>query len=216
MSELAGIFSGMSQYPDSRQVVDDLGDKFLVAFVKALEATRKDLADLQDFRPQWFINFSKRFVANFIHERMWDHTVTLVDSHPDVNVVDQEPTRQIHFGVNYVLRFKRHTEKLLVRSFPTSGAIAFWTNRAAPALPGMELWSLALGYIWDAETGEIGDAILSFRDGKDKPVWSFALRPADADAPTAITLHPMDPQLPQYDLSNVVNDEDAEGTTDTP
>ncbi|WP_081395849.1 hypothetical protein [Mycolicibacterium conceptionense] len=62
----------MSQYPDPQVVVDDLGDKFLRAFVVAVDTARADLAVFEEFKPQWFVNFSKRFVANFIHERMWD------------------------------------------------------------------------------------------------------------------------------------------------
>lgn len=213
MSDRAGIFSGMSQYPDPQQVVDDLGDKFLAAFVVAVDTAREDLADLQDMRPQWFVNFSKRFIANFIHERMWDSMVSQVATHDGVTVVDQEPTRQIHFGTNYVLRFKRHTGTLRIESFPTTGALAFWTNSAT--LPGLELLTLAMGYIWDAELGEIGDTILSFRDGKHRPVWSVTLT-REGESATDITWAPSDPELPQLDLSEVVEEDQDEGTTDQP
>jgi hypothetical protein len=202
----------MSQYPDPQQVIDDLGDKFLAAFVKAVDTARDDLADFQALRPQWFVNFSKRFIANFIHERMWDSMVSQVATHGGVTVVDQEPTRQIHFGTNYVLRFKRHTGKLKIETFSTTGALAFWTNSAT--LPGFELLTLAMGYIWEPELGEIGDTILSFRDGKDKPVWSVTLTREAGESATDITWAPTDPELPQLDLSEVI-DED-EGTTDQP
>ncbi|MCW1824054.1 hypothetical protein OLG66_24350 [Mycobacterium senegalense] len=203
----------MSQYPDPQVVVDDLGDKFLRAFVVAVDTARADLAVFEEFKPQWFVNFSKRFVANFIHERMWDSMTSQVASHPEVTVVDEEPTRQIHYGANYVVRFKRHAANLRIETFPTSGALAFWTNQAA--LPGLELVTLAMGYIWEPELGEIGEAILSFRDGKNNPVWSATLTsPAGGEA-TGITWEPIDPQLPQLDLSDVVEERD-EGTTDQP
>lgn len=212
MSQRAGIFSGMSPYPDPQQVVGDLGDKFLLAFVNAIDTARTDLGDLQQFRPQWFVNFSKRFIANFIHERMWDGMTSQVATHAGITIIDQEPTRQIHFGTNYVVRFKRHTGTLKIENFPTSGALAFWTNRAA--LPGLELLTLAMGYIWDPELGEIGDAILSFRDGKDNPVWSVTLSSHGGQSATDLTWAPIDPQLPQLDLSDVV--EDDEGTAERP
>ena len=211
MSVGAGIFPGMSPYLDPQQVVDDLGDKFLSAFVKAIDAARADLGDFQEFQPQWFVGFSKRFVANFIHERMWASMVAQVSDHSGVVIVDEEPTRQVHFGANYVLRFKRHSRKLKIQSFPTVGATAFWTNDAT--LPGLELYSLALGYIWDAELGEIGETILSFRQGKDNPIWSVTLN-SDGDSATGITWEPMDPDLPQLDLSDVVEEEGDEGAAD--
>jgi hypothetical protein len=207
LSDRAGIFSGMFQYPDPQQVIDDLGDKFLLAFVKAVDLARVDLAAFEQFRPAWFVNFSKRFVANFVHERMWDGIVRQLVDHPDVTVVDQEPTRQIHFGSNYVVRFKRHTSALKIEAFPTRGALAFWTNRAA--LPGLELMTLAMGYIWNPELGEIGDAILSFRDGKDNPVWSVTLNPNDGESATDITWASVPPELPQLDLSEIVDEDES-------
>ncbi|QYL29476.1 hypothetical protein TM48_03963 [Mycobacterium shottsii] len=200
----------MSQYLDPQQVVDDLGDKFLVAFIKSIEVARVDLSEFEGFKPEWFVNFSKRFVANFIHERVWDSMVSQVHDHPGVTVVDREPTRQIHFGTNYVVRFKRHTGKLKIESFPTKGALAFWANRATPTLPGLEVWTLAMGYIWQPELGEIGDAILSFRDGKDKPIWSVTLNSHGGESATDITWEPIDPQLPQLDLSDVATEDDED------
>lgn len=37
MSSLGGIFSGMKSYPDSEQVLDDLGDKVNDAFVESID-----------------------------------------------------------------------------------------------------------------------------------------------------------------------------------
>lgn len=207
MSDAAGIFPGMFQYPDQQKVIDDLGDKFLLAFVKAVEIARDDLAAFEQFRPHWFINFSKRFVANFIHERMWDGMTRQLFDYPDVVIVDNEPTRQVHIGSNYVVRFKRHSSALKIESFPTPGALAFWTNRAT--LPGLELMSLAMGYIWNPDTGEIGEALLSFRDGKDNPVWSVKLNRNGGESATDITWSPVPPELPQLDLSEIVDDQQS-------
>jgi hypothetical protein len=82
-------------------------------------------------------------------------------------------------------------------------------------MPCLELVTLAMGYIWEPNLGEIGDAILSFRDGKNKPVWSVTLKPRGGEAATDITWEPIDPNLPQLDLSEVIEEHD-EGTTDQP
>lgn len=205
----------MYSYPNEQEVIDDLGDKFIHAFVESVDSARDDLESFRSDHPAWFINFSKRFVANFIHERLWDAMTRKVSDHPDVTIVDAEPTRQILFGASYTFRFKRHSDKLKIEAYPTSGALAFWTNRAtAPALPGLETWTLAMGYIWEPDLGEIGDTILSFRDGKDKPIWSITLRNEEGGASTGITWAPVDPTLPQLDLSDVIaqDEESTEGS----
>lgn len=204
----------MNSHPDEQKVVDDLGDKFLEAFMSSVGIAKTNLDEFRDFRPEWFINFSKRFVANFIHERIWDSMVRTVSGSDGVHIVDEEPVRQIHIGENYVVRFKRHTGKLNISTYPTGGALAFWTNRATAQLPGLELWTLAMGYIWDPEEGKIGDAILSFRDSKNTPLWSVVLNSGQSGQAAGITWKPVDPELPQLDLSDIVtaNEDTAEGS----
>ncbi|QLF84844.1 hypothetical protein SEA_BBQVALINDRA_34 [Gordonia phage BBQValindra] len=197
----------MNTYPDPQTVIDDLGDKFLMAFVQSVTGASEDLRALGEWRPEWYVTYSQRFIANFIHERMWARTTREVSSHPDVHVVDKEPTRQIVVG-SYVIRFKRHKPTLQIRSYPTAGALAFWTNRAS--LPGMDQHSLALGYIWDAESGQIQSAIVSYRDGTDNPIWSVTVQEgaeATDGAVQGITHAAIDPSLPQIDLSEVAEDE---------
>ncbi|ALY07669.1 hypothetical protein PBI_HOWE_35 [Gordonia phage Howe] len=206
----------MNTYPDAQSVIADLGDKFLLAFVNSVTGASDDLRALGEWQPEWYVSYSQRFIANFIHERMWARTTREVSSLPDVHVIDQEPVRQLVIG-NYVIRFKRHKPTLQIRTYPTAGALAFWTNRAT--LPGMEQHSLALGYIWDAESGQILSAIVSYRDGKDNPIWSVTVEasaePAEDGAVQQITHAEIDPSLPQIDLSEVAeddgNDSSAEG-----
>lgn len=89
----------MNSYLDQQTVIDDLGDKFVGSFVKAVELARTDLDQFREFRPEWFVNFSKRFVANFIHERLWDGMTRQVSDHADVRIVDKEPIRQLFFWI---------------------------------------------------------------------------------------------------------------------
>ncbi|WP_336794249.1 hypothetical protein [Gordonia malaquae] len=203
----------MYSVPNQQSVIDDLGDKFLGAFVDAVVGAKDDLEAFRERFPAWFVNFSKRFIANFIHERMWDRMIRQVSDHPGVQIVDKGSIRQIIVD-QYVIRFKRHRPKMQISTYPTAGALAFWTNKAM--IPGTETHSLALGYIWDVDEAEIKNPILSYRSALDTPEWSVEL---DAPGPTAsgttpIGWKPLTPDLPQIDLSEIVDD-DAEGDAST-
>ncbi|MBF6412932.1 hypothetical protein [Nocardia cyriacigeorgica] len=199
-----GIFSGMNSYPVPEDVRNELGDEFLAAFVSSVEGSSADLRELRMFQPDWYADYSKRFVANFIHERVWSRMVASVRSHEGVNVVDQEPKRQIHYGIRYEIRFKRHKPGAAIASYPTKGAMAFWTQAAY--LPGLEKISLALGYMWDAELNAIDGAVMSFRDGTDNPIWLVKLGGSQAGSGTEITFAPIDPMLPTIDLSGILSE----------
>lgn len=195
-----GIFSGMNSYPSPDRVVGDLGDKFVSQFVHAVNDARTDLAEFREWQPGWFSMFTGRFTANFIHERVWASMVRRVEGQPGVDVVDSEPTREI-YTTGYVVRFKRHHPGDKISTYPTEGALRFWTNGVT--LPGLGLCSLAMGYMWDAEQRQMVDAVMSFRDGKDKPVWAITLTEESGGA-SAITWAPIAPNLPEFDLSQVV------------
>ena len=53
MASLGGIFSGMKSYPDSEQVLGNLGDKVNDAFAESIAAARGDLAKYRDAFPAW-------------------------------------------------------------------------------------------------------------------------------------------------------------------
>ncbi|PPJ27233.1 hypothetical protein C5F51_18500 [Nocardia nova] len=189
----------------------DLGDDFLKAFVASVSGSRADLTEFHQFRPDWYADYSKRFVANFIHERVWARMIAGVADHGGVTIVNKEPIRQIHHGTRYEIRFKRHKPDAMIAAYPTKGAIAFWTQAAT--LPSLERVSLALGYMWDAELEVIDGAVMSFRDGKDNPIWLVELGTA-ATGGDEITFAPVDPTLPTLDLSGILPETDtaAEGT----
>lgn len=65
----------MNSYPEPDVVRGDLGDEFLKAFVASVDGSRTDLTEFHQFRPDWYADYSKRFVANFIHERVWSRMV---------------------------------------------------------------------------------------------------------------------------------------------
>lgn len=200
----------MNSHPAPEQVLDDLGDKLVEAFLGAMEVARADLDDLRAWRPGWFGLFTERFLANFLHERLWAELITRVSDHPGVQVIDREPRREIESGGRYVIRFKRHRTGDKIATYPTQAALAFWTNEAT--LPGLERASLAMGYLWDPELRQVEDSVLSYRDRLNHPVWGVKLgRPGESA--TGITWSPIDPTLPSIDLSSVLDkdEENADG-----
>lgn len=189
--------------------MDDLGEKFLDSFLKSVSDARVDYDTLRDWRPGWMTRFSQRFVANFIHERIWASMADRVDALPDVTVVDKEPRREITVSSKYIVRFKRHHAGDRISNYPTAGAMAFWAGAATP-FDSMELVSLALGYMWDADEHEIRDTVVSYRAGLHNPIWSIRLDEGAASGQPFVWAPVTDPNLPQVDLSLIEPTKGAE------
>ena len=190
-----------SSYPDSDKVIGDLGETFVNTFIDAVDGARDDFAEFRTWKPGWFPSFTGRFTANFLHERIWDRMVRELDGSVGVHVVDREPIRELHQGTRYIIRLKRHHPGDRISSYPTEGSSAFWSNSDL-TLDGLEAFSLAIGYMWDAELRAMGEAVLSFRDGKNNPVWAVRLG-RDSAAPAGFIWTPVDPTLPELDLSRI-------------
>ena len=129
----SGIFPGMSSPPAPEEVVDDLGGKILDAFLTSVSAARTDYDALRQWQPGWMTRFSQRFVANFIHERIWASMTERVDSVPDVAVIDKEPRREMTVSSKYIVRFKRHHTGDRISTYPT------WVPVIDPNLPQVDL-----------------------------------------------------------------------------
>jgi len=197
-----------SAHPDSDRVLADLGTPFVQAFIDAVDGARDDFTAFKQWQPGWFPSFTARFTANFLHERIWDRLVRVVDGMEGIHVKDREPIRELRSGTTYLIRIKRHHPGDRISAYPTEASSAFWSNSVV-ALEGLESFSLALGYYWDAELRSIGDAILSFRDGKDNPIWAIQLR-RDAGNAAGFSWTPVAPDLPEIDLSGVVREAEEE------
>ncbi|WP_245851189.1 hypothetical protein [Brachybacterium vulturis] len=196
-------------FPDPQKVIDRLGDDFVEALVDAVDGAREDYADLKAWRPEWAPSYSSRFIANFAHERIWARLIREIDGAPGIHIRDEEPVREILSGTAFVTRVKRHHPGDRISAYPTTGSLAHWSNRAL-TLEGLESISLAAGYYWDEETRDIGAPVLSLREEKDKPVWGITLH-RDAAQPTAIQWAPVEPGLPEFDLSQIAIEDEEEG-----
>jgi hypothetical protein len=70
---------------------------------------------------------------------------------------------------------------------------------AGPQLPSLEAIALGAGYRWIAEERRVGPAVVSYRDGKDNPIWVVELD----EGKDIIGWRPITwPDLPAVDLFN--------------
>lgn len=174
-------------------VLTGLGDKFAVGLSRAVAGARSDIDEMRRVFPSWFPPMTKRGLANIIWERLWARLCDELSDHSDVKVVQYGATNEIYVGLGWVLRVKRHSVENAISTYATQTAIEFYEQQGT--LDGMTLTSLAVGYQWDPELNEIGAPVLSYRDGKDNPIWMVRLdEPGDGTAVVKWT--PVDPKLP--------------------
>lgn len=190
--------------------MNDLGDDFVQAFIGAVDGARDDFSEFRAWQPSWFAGFSGRFTANFLHERIWDRLVRSASGMEAIHIHDREPVRELRSGTTYLMRVKRHHPGDRISAYPTEASSAFWSNSMV-TLDGLESLSLALGYYWDADLRAVGDAILSFRDGKDNPIWAIRLR-GDTTTTSGFTWEAVAPELPELDLSAIALADEESGS----
>ena len=154
------------------RVLDELGEKVLEALVSAIDAAREDLRRYRETLPDVALQSSARGMANWIHDRIWYHACWLLDSVEDVVCHERGPIREIVVKDRYRLRLKRHRLPAAVATFPTQGALDFMEQPDGQrVLEGMEQLRLIFGYVWDADSDEMGAAVLSMRHGIENVLW---------------------------------------------
>jgi len=207
-----------SSYPTSDEVVDDLGDKVVGCFYRAISRARADLAVFRRTFPGWLPPMAERDLACFIHARMWANLVILLDNVPGVTLVDEEPIREVWVGARYQIRFKRHDRAGLTRSYPTQLALEFQSQDFQDQLPGLERVRLNVGYLWKAEDREMGEAVMSLPEKPSSNYWLIQL-PAVADDAAAgsdgVVRLPdgprTGPSLPEIEIGGEVATNEEEG-----
>lgn len=200
---------------DSVAVLDEVGDKFLGALVRAMGAASRDYQEFRTWRPEWVAGMFEREVAGIIHTRLWAHLGSELDGVENVTLHAAEPNREISIvtplGRLYRLRAKRHSDRDRISSYPTASDQRFWGEPVA-AFEEMDAICLAVGYRWDAEARAIGDAVVSYREGKNRVVWAYVVEQGAAgNAATPIVRSPIEPTLPMIDLLTATEDESEEG-----
>ncbi len=191
-------------------VLPALGDKFALSLSSAVKGARGDLDWLRSERAEWFPPMTNRGLANLIWERVWARLCDGLRDVPEANIVQSGSTNEIFVGLNFVIRVKRHTDANTISTYATPTAMGFY-EQEQPALDGMAVTSLAVGYLWDPETKEIREPVVSYRDGKDNPIWIMRLD-EPGDGAQAVTWTPIEPVLPIIYVGDV--DETDETATD--
>ena len=190
----------MKSYPLSEEVLEALGDKVLEALEGAVAATRDDLSLYRQTLPDFVASHSSRGLANWIHDRLWHHLVTELYGQDRVRVLDSGSTREIFVDDKYRVRVKRHSRTGAVVSYPTRAAIEFMEQPQLFTSDGYPEHHLIVGYEWDQKRFEIGQTVLSMRDGIDNVVWLVALGDEHTEARLPAVPPVESPQRPVVDV----------------
>ncbi|MCI6584235.1 MAG: hypothetical protein SPK50_04240 [Mobiluncus porci] len=189
--------------PTQEEVREKLGEEFISRFVESVEGATADFKAFKKWHPDWAVSFSSRFIANFLHERIWARLKENASNLDSFEFVDKEPIREVHLGTELIMRIKRHDSNDRISSYPTRGAQEFW-NIDFFTIPGLESFSLALGYHWDKDLREPQDALLTLYRKLNEPIWSVKLSRDSANIET-ITWEPItNPSLPEIDLAEAL------------
>ena len=201
----------MESYPAAEQVLADLGDKPVAALATAMGLARDDLSTYRSTFPAWVAEASERGLASWIHDRVWYHLSALVDEIDDVVLLDREPTRELWVKTTYRVRIKRHHVDGRVSTYPTQTALEFLAQGAGQLrIEGLEEVHLIAGYLWDRDVREVGDPVLSLRDGN--VIWIERLLQPNAGtggAPVPLPTTP-EPTMPTIDVTVIEPAEDDE------
>ena len=185
-------------------VLADLGAVFPAALLRATDAARDDLREFRTLRPGWALGMFQREVAGFIHSRIWANLSESLSGEAGLSLRTQEPHREVTLasgpGRTYTFRVKRHSEEDRIRSYPTPTDLEFWGG-ADITFDGMEKVHLAAGYRWQADTGEIGPAVISYREGKENIVWAMEIEGQAGAGVLPFSYKPIQPSLPDVDLA---------------
>ncbi|WP_460498228.1 hypothetical protein [Glycomyces tarimensis] len=184
------------------QVIEGLGDKAILGLLKAVEDTRHDYHEYRTGHSLWVVGHGEVGLALWLHDRLWDNCRKAFDDVEGVSLDDRENGRQIWVGSKYVLRAKRHHRDGSISATERTGTESFWTQNSS-ALPELREVRLAFGYVWRPKTREVGDTVISMRDGIDNPLWYSRLEAEGENQfsgevmqfPTGTTTEPIAPVI---------------------
>jgi hypothetical protein len=217
----AGIFPGMISHPRPDAVVSELGDKVVDAIVHAVKAAKEKFAVYREQHPDWAADNAARTIADLIHDWMWTDLRQELDLLPHVNLIDQDPRREIAVRVqspdrlSYLLRIKLHHLDGRTSSYQTQTVMDFELQGENDTFPGWGEVRLEAGYEWDKETRTIGEPVISLRHGRNRIVWVHQLSaPASSAAGTVLRPTSTPPTLPTVEVrdQDVIRDTRTEKT----
>ncbi|MDR1293439.1 MAG: hypothetical protein LBK59_00535 [Bifidobacteriaceae bacterium] len=192
------MFSAM----DADDILNDLPDQLLQALFDAVEAAALDWRQHTAEHPDWTAPMYERDTAGWIHARLRSHLSQRLDGLGGVSIVDREPNYVITAlgadGRMYQCRVKRHNENDLISSYPTVSDRQFWGDEPSE-FDELDVIRLALGYRWDRDARSVGVSVVSYRRGKNNPIWAVEIQ-RSAVRGSVLTFTPISPTLPAVDL----------------
>lgn len=148
----------------------DLGPDLMQAIGRCITSTREDFHEYRKSHPDWVAQATERGLANWIHDRMWNHLDRSVSEQPEVLLIDNGVLREMRVGTRYRFRAKRHDSRMAVRSYPTQSALEFRVQETLS--PDLSEVRLDIGYEWLAEEREIGPAVMTLHHQEDLEWWA--------------------------------------------
>lgn len=205
----------MSQFDpsDEQFVLGEIGSGFAEAISGAVAFAKESYEGLRIREPRITRVFTERTSANVIHDLIWDDLARALSPESDYTLHDTYPLRYVsHVCGNrlYKIRLKRHRGDL-VSSYPTETDKRFYAGRGE-TFDGFEVVSLAAGYRWDSELGEVVCPVISYREGKTNVIWS--VEPSGVAQEATPVLRPgraIPPAIDLFDAAKEAEEEKAEG-----
>lgn len=166
----------MRSLPSADEAFEDLGSKVCDGFFDAVATTREDLVEYRRDAARLAARQSATGLANWIADQLMENLADVLFDVPGISFVEGAGhTREVLIpgvsGRYYRLRAKRHKRGGAVATYPTDGALDFMTQ----ADDDLTLFDysevrLTVGYMWDPEEQQIGEAVVSLRDDKGKRI----------------------------------------------
>jgi hypothetical protein len=206
-----------SGYPSEETVISDLGDKVTSGLAVMVAQTRSDLSVYRRTFPGWVAGSTDRGLLNWCHDRSWAHLQRIFEGVADVSFVDSPPLREMYVGTRYRMRMKKHDVEDRVSTYQTQGALAFLEQEIQGALDGLEEVRLIAGYRWDNELRQIGEPVISLRDGTEV-IWAHVLAEPDGAlvSETIPIAPPSGPRAPTIDMPGLEARPEATPGADEP
>ncbi|MDA1368392.1 hypothetical protein [Glycomyces algeriensis] len=183
----------MFSYETYDRVMAGLGDKVVQGLLEATDMTRADLHHNRTQVPVFVAEQSEGNLAGWIRDRLWRNCVRALGEVEEVEAMEKGNACHLRVNDKYLIRVKRHhpNGKIAARE-PLGRGRSFWVQDTV-ALPNLHEVRLAAGYEWKRDTRQIGETVISMRDGINKLVWYSRLASTnEIQLPGSVLVFPTD------------------------
>ena len=178
-------------------------------------------AQYREQHPDWAADNAARTIADLIHDWMWTDVKQQLDSLPHVNLIDEDPRREIAVRVHseerlsYLLRIKLHHLDGRTSSYQTQTVMDFELQGVNETFPAgtKSAWRRATS---GQDTRTMGAPVISLRHGRNKIIWVYQLSGQGGSAGATVS-RPTGPGAPTLPVVEVPgrDSEEQTGTGET-